>query len=223
VIRVLLADDQSLVRRGFRMILELEDDVTVCGEAGDGDEAVSLTRDLRPDVVLMDIKMPVQDGLTATRRLMDDPTCTSRVLVLTTFDDDDKVFRALRHGASGFLLKDVEPEDLVHAVRSVARGDAFLGATVTRRMIGRFIQRDGSRRAGSARLAHLTEREREVFGLVARGLSNQEIASALFLSPATVKTHVQRVLAKLGLRDRVQAVILAYESGLVEPGANGPV
>jgi DNA-binding NarL/FixJ family response regulator len=217
MIRVLLVDDQALVRRGFRMILDLEDDIEVCGEAHDGAEALRRVAESQPDVVLMDLRMPGMDGIEATRRLLGNPGSTCKVLVLTTFDDDENVYAALGHGASGFLLKDVEPEDLAHAVRVVARGEAMLGSSITRRIIDRYVQ--APQLGGSARVEEtLSEREVEIFRMLARGLSNAEIAAQLFLSPATVKTHVQRVLGKLDLRDRVQAVILAYESGLVKPG-----
>lgn len=215
MIRILLVDDQVLVRRGFRMILELEEDIEVCGEATDGAEAISMTRTEKPDVVLMDLSMPRVDGLEATRRILSRHGEEAKILVLTTFDEDDKVYAALSTGASGFLLKDVEPDDLIHAVRVVARGDAMLGSSVTRRLIDQYTRRAPVRQPVDNALS---EREREVFGLLARGRSNAEIAEELFLSPATVKTHVQRLLAKLNLRDRVQAVILAYESGTIEPG-----
>lgn len=217
MIRVLLVDDQALVRRGFRMILELEHDLEICGEAQDGAEALSVAAEVRPDVVLMDLRMPGMDGMEATRRLLAVPGQQARVLVLTTFDEDENVYTALGSGASGFLLKDVEPEDLAHAVRVVARGDALLGPSVTRRLIDRHVSRADPSRASDVD-ASLSPREREIFRMLARGSSNAEIAERLFLSPATVKTHVQRVLGKLDLRDRVQAVILAYEAGVVRPG-----
>jgi DNA-binding NarL/FixJ family response regulator len=216
-IRVLLADDQALMRGGFRMILETEDDIEVVGEAVDGREAVERFRRLRPDVVVMDIRMPQMDGLEATRRLAKiDPD--ARVLILTMFDLDEYVFEALRAGASGFLLKDRPPEELVAAVRVVASGDSLLAPSVTRRLIEEFSRRPRPG-AGPPELEDLTDREREVLVLMGRGLSNAEIAAQLFLAETTVKTHVGRVLQKLGLRDRVQAVVLAYESGLVHPGA----
>ncbi|MER7444767.1 response regulator transcription factor [Micromonospora avicenniae] len=222
-IKVLLADDQHLVRTGFRVILEVEDDIEVVGEAADGERAVSMTRALHPDVVLMDVEMPGVDGLEATRRITapgdaDGPA----VLILTTFDRDDYLFSALRAGASGFLLKNGTPESLIEAIRVVARGDGLLAPEITRRVIATFT-RPGtgatSAAGGPAALDELTPREREVLVLVARGASNAEIAAHLHLGEATVKTHVSRVLAKLGLRDRVQAVVFAYEHGVVRPGA----
>ena len=219
-IRVLVADDQELVRTGFRLILETEDDITVVGQAADGAEAVELARRHQPDVVLMDVRMPTLDGIEATARLVGpdaSPPAPVRVLMLTTFDMDDYVYAALRNGASGFLLKDTPPEDLVRAIRVVAAGDALLAPSVTRRLI-EDVSRVWARPVDPPGLATLTGREREVLGLVARGLSNAEIADALVLGETTVKTHVGRVLMKLGLRDRVQAVVLAYESGLVTPG-----
>lgn len=220
MIRVLVADDQALVRAGFRMILEHEDDVEVCGEAADGAAAVQLAEDGRPDVVLMDIRMPGVDGVQATRRITEDPALAARVLILTTFDLDEYVYSALRAGASGFLLKDVDPPELVGAVRAVARGDALLAPTVTRRLIEQYTRRPPPAGATPESLTRLTDREVEVLRHIARGSTNAEIAACLYLSPATVKTHVARILGKLDLRDRVQAVILAYESGLVEPGAS---
>jgi len=219
-IRVLVADDQELVRTGFRLILETEDDITVVGQAADGVEAVDLARRHRPDVVLMDVRMPTLDGIEATARLVGpdaSPPAPVRVLMLTTFDMDDYVYAALRNGASGFLLKDTPPEDLVRAIRVVAAGDALLAPSVTRRLI-QDVSRTRAQPVVPPGVATLTDREREVLGLVARGLSNAEIAEALVLGETTVKTHVGRVLMKLGLRDRVQAVVLAYESGLVTPG-----
>ena len=219
-IRVLVADDQELVRTGFRLILETEDDFTVVGQAADGVEAVDLARRHRPDVVLMDVRMPTLDGIEATARLVGpdaSPPAPVRVLMLTTFDMDDYVYAALRNGASGFLLKDTPPEDLVRAIRVVAAGDALLAPSVTRRLIEN-VSRTRAQPVVPPGMATLTDREREVLGLVARGLSNAEIAGALVLGETTVKTHVGRVLTKLGLRDRVQAVVLAYESGLVTPG-----
>ena len=215
-IRVLIADDQSLVRAGFRMILEAQPDIQVVAEAGDGADAVASVRRLAPDVVLMDIRMPRMDGLEATRLLAGGP---ARVLMLTTFDLDDYVYEALRAGASGFLLKDVPREELVHAVRLVAAGEALLAPSLTRRLIEEFLRlraRPAAPRPEA--LAALTQRERETLELLARGLSNAEIAQELVVSEHTVKTHVGNVLLKLGLRDRVQAVILAYEVGLVQPG-----
>jgi DNA-binding NarL/FixJ family response regulator len=214
--RVVIADDQALVRGGFRMILETQPDVEVVGEAGDGREALRAVAELQPDVVLMDVRMPNLDGIEATRRLMTAPN-PPRVLVLTTFDADEHVYAAMRAGASGFLLKDVRPEELARAVRVVAAGETLLDQVVTRRLVERFVRRSapGSRAA----VEELTDRELEVLGLIARGRSNGEIASELFVTEATVKTHVTHLLSKLSLRDRVQAVIFAYESGLVEPGA----
>jgi len=214
VIRALIADDQALVRAGFRMILEAHG-IEVVGEAADGREAVELARRLQPDVVLMDIRMPGTDGLEATRQLAGDPV---RVLVLTTFDLDDYVYGALQAGASGFLLKDVSREELVHAVRVVAAGDALLAPSVTRRLIEEFARQRPAERPAPALLDPLTARERDVLGLIAQGLSNAEIAEALFVGDATVKSHVAHVLMKLGLRDRIQAVIFAYEVGLISPG-----
>ena len=216
MIRVLLADDQELVRSGFRLILELADGIEVVGEAGDGRDAVRLAKELEPDVVLMDVRMPELDGIEATRRLRQ-AGVDARVLVLTTFDLDDYVYAAMRAGASGFLLKDAPREQLVTAVRTVARGEALLAPAVTRRLIERFVERPAPLEAAPA-LAELSARELEVLRLVAPGLSNAEIAGELIIGEATVKTHVARVLRKLGLRDRVQAVVLAYESGIVEPG-----
>jgi DNA-binding NarL/FixJ family response regulator len=225
VISVLLADDQPLLRRGFRMILEAEDGVTVAGEAGDGAEAVEIARRVRPDVVLMDIRMPGTDGIEATRRITAAEPGV-RVLVLTTFDLDEYAFGALQAGASGFLLKDVRPHELVAAVRTVASGDAVVSPRVTRRLLEEYARQlpvagagaDVDRADRYPQLASLTEREREVLAVVAQGLSNTEIAASLFVSETTVKSHVGRILAKLGLRDRVQIVVLAYESGLVRPG-----
>ena len=216
-ISVLLADDQPLLRRGFRMILEAEPDLTVTAEAGDGAEAVELTRRHAPDVVLMDIRMPGTDGIEATRRItVAHPDV--RVLVLTTFDLDEYAFGALRAGASGFLLKDVRPAELVAAIRTVAAGDAVVSPRVTRRLLEEYAQVLPPSGDQYPQLAALTDREREVLVLVARGLSNAEIAANLYVSEATVKSHVGRILSKLGLRDRVQVVVLAYESGLIRPG-----
>lgn len=217
-VRILLADDQRLVRAGFRSIIDGEDDLTVIAEAGDGAEALRLAASERPDVVLMDIRMPVLDGLEATRRIVEDERLnTVRVVILTTFDLDDYVYGALRAGASGFLVKDTEPAELVHGIRVVARGDALLSPTITRRLIAEFAARRAAP-VPSPELNALTEREREVLTLVAAGLSNEDIARRLVVSPATAKTHVSRVLTKLGAHDRAQLVVLAYESGLVQPG-----
>ncbi|MCX4983875.1 response regulator transcription factor [Streptomyces sp. NBC_00250] len=219
MIRVVLADDQTLVRAGFRSILSDEEDIEVVGEAGDGEQAIALARELRPDVVLMDIRMPVLDGLEATRRITADQRLEGvRVVILTTFDADDHVYGALRAGASGFLVKDTEPMELLHAVRVVARGDALIAPAVTRRLIAEFAGRADRQPDPSPRLNALTEREREVLGLVGAGLSNDEIAGRLVLSPATAKTHVSRIMTKLAVRDRAQLVILAYESGMITPG-----
>ena len=221
MIRVVVADDHALVRGGFQMILEAQPDIEVVGEAANGLEAVELARSLAPDVVLMDVRMPGLDGIEATRRVTAASAQGPRVLMLTTFDLDEYVYRAIRAGASGFLLKDVRPAELVHAVRVVASGDVLLAPAITRRLLEEFVRRPppGQRPAG---LGELTDRESEVLGLIARGLSNAEIAQRLFLGETTVKTHVTRILAKLHLRDRVQAVVLAYESGLVRPGDDTP-
>jgi DNA-binding NarL/FixJ family response regulator len=216
---VLIADDQALVRAGFRMILEAEQDIEVVGEAADGREAISETERLRPDLILMDVRMPEMDGIEATRRVLGVTGHAPKVVMLTTFDMDEYVYDALCAGASGFLLKDVPPEQLVVGIRAVASGDALLAPSVTRRVIEEFVRRPPtSVRTLPPKIAELTARELEVLRLIARGLSNAEIATELFVSDTTVKTHVAHVLMKLGLRDRVQAVVLAYESGLVEPG-----
>jgi len=218
VIRVVLADDQALVRAGFRVLLDSAGDIEVVGEAATGEEAVAQARDARPDVVLMDIRMPNTDGLEATRRICADPGLAGvRVLILTTFEVDEYVFEALRSGASGFVVKDMEPAELLQAVRVVARGDALLAPGVTRRLIAEFAGRPEQRRLAAPDLNVLTDREREVLVLVAAGRSNDEIATELFISPATAKTHVSRTMSKLGARDRAQLVVLAYESGLVSP------
>jgi DNA-binding NarL/FixJ family response regulator len=218
VIRVLLADDQALVRAGFKALLDAQPDIEVAGEAADGEEALREVRELRPDVVLMDIRMPLLDGLAATRRITDDPGLAHvRVVMLTTFELDEYVFEAIRSGASGFLVKDTEPEELVRAVRAVVEGDALLSPGVTRRLISEFAARS-KEPAAVASLAGLTEREREVMALVGMGLTNDEIARRLVVSPLTAKTHVSRTMVKLGARDRAQLVVLSYESGLVRPG-----
>jgi DNA-binding NarL/FixJ family response regulator len=217
-VRVVLADDQRIVRAGFRALLELTDDLVVVGEAADGQDAVSCVRRTRPDVVLMDIRMPTVDGLEATRRIVADPRLGRvRVLVLTTFEIDEYVFEALRLGASGFLLKDVDPDDLCAAIRVVAAGQSLLAPAVTRKVIDEFSRLRG-RIIRAERLDVLTAREREVVALVAAGLSNDEIAGRLFMSPLTAKTHVSRAMTKLGMRDRAQLVVLAYETGLARVG-----
>ena len=216
-LRIVIADDQALVRTGFRMILNDEADMEVVADVGDGDAAVAAVRRTRPDIVLMDVRMPVMDGLEATRRILEGGS-SCRVIILTTFDIDEYVYSALRAGASGFLLKDVSHEQLVGSVRMVAAGDALLAPSITRRLIERFVARPGEAAAPAPALSSLTDREREVFTLIARGMSNAEIAASLHLGETTVKTHVTRILSKLGVRDRVQAVVVAYESGLVAPG-----
>jgi DNA-binding NarL/FixJ family response regulator len=218
VIRVLLADDQALVRAGFRALLDAQDDIEVVGEASDGEQAVRLATSLAPDVVLMDIRMPGHDGLDATRTIAADERLDHvRIVILTTFELDEYVFEALRAGASGFLVKDTEPAELIQAVRVVAHGDALLSAGVTRRLIAEFAAR-AKEPPTASNLEELTDREREVMALVAAGLSNEQIADRLVVSPATAKTHVSRAMIKLGARDRAQLVVLAYESGLVRPG-----
>jgi DNA-binding NarL/FixJ family response regulator len=218
-IRVLIADDQTLVRAGFRMVVDSRDDLEVVGEAGDGAEAVRLAAELHPDVVLMDIRMPVMDGVEATRRLSGPGVAErTRVLILTTFDLDQYVYDALRAGASGFLLKDTPPAELATAIRVVASGEALLAPSVTRRLIERFAGMPSPQASDPAVLKELTGRETEVLRLIARGLSNAQIAAELVVGETTVKSHVARLLMKLGLRDRVQAVVLAYESGFVTPG-----
>ena len=220
-IRVALVDDQALVRSGFRMIVEGQPDMEVVAEAADGLEAVSETARTRPDVVLMDIRMPHMDGIDATRRISEMDDVDSRVLILTTYDLDEYVFRGLRAGASGFLLKDVTPEELVRAIRVVAEGESLLSPSITRRLIEEFVHTPDRTAPAPAELASLTDREREVLVLIAHGLTNDEIAERLFLSMATVKTHVNHAFMKLRVRDRAQAVVLAYETGVVLPGERG--
>ncbi|MDO3703299.1 response regulator transcription factor [Micromonospora sp. C28SCA-DRY-2] len=219
-IKVLLADDQALVRAGFRSLLRRARDIEVVGEATTGEEAVRAAKALRPDVILMDIRMPVLDGLEATELITSDPalTCT-RVIILTTFESDEHIFAALQAGASGFLTKEVEPVELRQAITAVAAGDALLSPSVTRRVIEQFAHRPVLTGSSGHRLEPLTEREREVARLLATGLSNEEIAQRLFISPLTAKTHIARAITKLGVRDRVQLVILAYETGLIQPGS----
>jgi DNA-binding NarL/FixJ family response regulator len=218
ILRVLLVDDQAMVRVGFRMILESEDGIEIAGEAQDGAAAVAAARSLRPDVILMDIQMPVMDGLEATRRILrETPDHQTRILILTTFERDEYVFEALRSGASGFLLKNASPEQLIEAVKVVSQGEGLLAPSVTRRLIEEFAKRPAVA-PRTPELNQLTEREAEVLRMLARGKSNAEIADALFVGEATVKTHVSNILTKLDLRDRVQAVVYAYETGLVQPG-----
>jgi DNA-binding NarL/FixJ family response regulator len=219
VIKILIADDHELMRSGLRGMLDAQPDMEVVGEAEDGAQAVDEAIRLHPDVAIMDIRMPRLDGIEATRRLMEQGDAAPKVLVLTTFDLDEYVYEALRAGAGGFMLKDSPPGQLAEAVRTVAAGEALLAPAVTRRLLDRFVQRPPSDAARQERFAELTDRELEVLRAVTRGMSNAEIGQELFLSEATVKTHVTRILSKLGVRDRVQAVVLAYESGLVEPGA----
>jgi DNA-binding NarL/FixJ family response regulator len=218
VIRVLLVDDQALVRGGFHSILDGQEDIEVVGEAADGAEGIDLALATSPDVILMDVRMPRMDGIEATRRVLADGRVRTRVLVLTTFDQDEYVYAALRAGASGFLLKSAPPRELAMAIRTVAAGDALLAPEITRRMIEEYVRRPRASGDAAQRWSALTQRELEVLTLVARGHSNAEIAADLFLSELTVKSHVTRLLTKLGLRDRVQAVVFAYESGLVQPG-----
>ena len=218
MIKVVLADDQALVRAGFRALLDAQDDIEVVGEAGNGEEAIRLAKQLMPDIVLMDIRMPRVDGLSATRRIAaDDRLANVRVVILTTFGLDEYIFEAIRAGASGFLVKDTEPGELVQAVRVVAGGEALLSPSVTKQLIAEFAARAKEPQTPDS-LGELTDREREVVALVAEGLSNEEIAGRLFVSPATAKTHVSRAMGKLRARDRAQLVVIAYESGLVRPG-----
>jgi DNA-binding NarL/FixJ family response regulator len=219
-LRILIADDQQLVRAGFALILKPHADIAVVGEASDGHEAIAIARELQPDVILMDIRMPRLDGLEATRRVLADPAlAATHVLILTTFDLDGYVYDALRAGASGFLLKDAPPEQLVAAIHTVAAGDALLAPSITRRLIEGFLRRPPTHTKDAPGLRELTSRELEVLELIARGHSNAEIATRLVVSDATVKTHVAHIFAKLSLRDRAQAVVYAYETGLIEPGA----
>jgi DNA-binding NarL/FixJ family response regulator len=223
VIRVLLADDQPLIRGGFRALLDAEDDIEVVAEAADGQQAVALATEHVPDVALMDVQMPVLDGIEATRRIAGQPRLAGvHVVMLTNYGLDEHVFNALRAGASGFLVKDIEPADLLHAVRVAARGDALLAPTITRRLISDYVSRPPEHHDAKA-LAVLTNREREVVALVARGLTNDEIATRMIISPTTAKTHVSRAMTKLHARDRAQLVVLAYESGLVTSGDNSPL
>lgn len=218
MIRVLIADDQELVRSGFAMILEAEADITVVGEAEDGYAALAASGQLDPDVVLMDIRMPGLDGIEATRRLRATAGSQPKILILTTFDLDEYLYEAMKSGASGFLLKDAPKHELIHAVRSVAAGDALLAPVLTRRLIEQYVRRPPPGARSTAELAALTERELEVLRCLGRGQTNAEIAAELYLSQATIRTHVSHILAKLNLRDRVQAVVLAYETGLIQPG-----
>ncbi|ALO10139.1 Two-component system regulatory protein [Streptomyces venezuelae] len=223
MIRVLLVDDQPLIRRGFRAILDIEDDIEVVAEAGDGREGLALAREHLPDVALVDIRMPVVDGIETTRRIAADPALAGvRVVVLTNYGLDEYVFDALRAGAAGFLVKDIVPEDFLHAVRVAARGDALLAPSITRKLIDRYVTQPPPAMVRD-RLAELTHREREAVVLVASGLANDEIADRMVISPLTAKTHVNRAMTKLAVRDRAQLVVLAYESGLVTPGSPGPV
>jgi DNA-binding NarL/FixJ family response regulator len=222
-LRLLLVDDQSLVRSGFRMLVEAQPDMEVVAEAADGHEAVEQTRRIRPDVILMDVRMPKMDGIEATRLITEDTaTAGCRVLILTTYDLDEYVFRGLRAGASGFLMKDVAPEELVKAIRVVADGESLLSPSVTRRLIEEFVRTPEPAAEPPPELGSLTDREREILELIGHGLANREIAERLYLSMATVKTHVNRVFAKLDLRDRAQAVVLAYETGIVRPHETAP-
>jgi DNA-binding NarL/FixJ family response regulator len=221
-LRVVLADDQEMIRAGLRMILQVEDDIEVVAEAADGEAALAAAAETRPDVVVMDIRMPRLDGVAATRRLLQAPEPRPHVLIVTTFDDDENLYEALRAGAGGFLLKNAPPEQLVDAIRTVGAGEGLLSTAVTRRVLAEFARRSPPpERAAPAQLGELTEREVEVLRLVAQGLTNAEIAERLVIAPATAKTHVGHVLFKLDLRDRVQAVVLAYETGLVRAGEGG--
>ena len=218
-VRVVIADDEGLVRSGFRLLLDNEDDIRVVGEATTGAEAIERARSTRPDIVLMDIRMPQLDGIEATRRIAGAAELAGvRILILTTYDTDEYVYDALQAGASGFLLKDAGPAELLHAVRVIAAGEALLAPRITRRLIGHFAAGRVARQAADERLAPLTPREREVLALVGQGLSNDEIGTAMFLSPATARTHVSRAMTKLGARDRAQLVVIAYQTGLVQPG-----
>ncbi|SNY48789.1 response regulator [Paractinoplanes atraurantiacus] len=222
MIKVLLVDDQPLIRSGFRALLEVEDDIEVVGEAGDGVEALALARRHRPDVALMDVRMPVVDGVEATRRIAADPELAGvHVVILTNYGLEEYVFHALRAGAAGFLVKDVQPEDFLHAVRVAARGDALLAPSITRRLIDRYVDQPRPLASGPPPLAELTNREREAVALVAQGLSTDEIAGRMVISPVTAKTHVNRAMTKLHVRDRAQLVVIAYESGLVTASSSG--
>ena len=220
MITVVLCDDQALVRGGLRMILSAHDDIEVVGEAVDGAEAIAVVRELRPDVVLMDIRMPGLDGIEATRRLVADRSVEARIVILTTFNEDEYLYEALRAGAAGFLLKTCPPDELIHAVRRTAAGETPLAPEITQQLVDDYLQRERSGTLRVVQLDHLTERELEVLGLMARGRTNADIAAELYLGEATVKTHINRIFAKLAVRDRTQAVILAYEAGLVKPGDN---
>ena len=222
-IRVAVVDDQALVRGGFTMVLNHQEDIEVVAEAGNGLEAIRVAHEHHPDVIVMDIRMPEMDGLEATKRLLQEPGQSVRILIVTTFDPDEYIYKALRAGASGFLLKDTRPEDLVDAVRVVADGGALLSPSITRRLIGRFSEQRGIDPTLSTSLALLTEREKEVLLAVAKGLNNLEVSESLCIGNATVKTHVSNILGKLGLRDRAQAVVFAYESGLIEAGHSPPL
>ncbi|MHB8513617.1 MAG: response regulator [Actinomycetota bacterium] len=220
MIRVVIADDEALVRGGLRMILEGADDIRVVGEAADGSEAVTLAREHLPDVLLTDIRMPKTDGLYAVRAITQDPNIATRVLVLTTFDLDEYVYDAIKAGASGFLLKTVPPTQLINAVRDIVSGEVLLAPAIAKRLIERFMQNRDPKRSAEAHFSELTDRERDVLRLIAKGLTNAEIADSLFVTEATVKTHINRILSKLGLRDRIQVVVAAYETGFVAPGSD---